>query len=63
MGIYENELNIIFEPFYTTKTGMRGVGLGLAIAKKFIEANGGRIEVGSRIGQGSRFTVNLPLSS
>ena len=61
VGIYESELEKIFEPFYTTKTGMRGVGLGLAIAKKFIEANGGQIEVESRVGQGSTFKVDLPL--
>jgi len=63
VGIYENELEKIFEPFYTTKTGMRGIGLGLAIAKKFILANGGHIEVESRVGKGSKFTVALPLMS
>jgi signal transduction histidine kinase len=62
VGIERTELDRIFEPFYTTKTGRRGVGLGLAIAKKFIEANNGRIEVDSRPGEGSVFTVRLPLS-
>jgi signal transduction histidine kinase len=62
IGMERTELDRIFEPFYTTKTGRRGVGLGLAIAKKLIEANNGRIEVDSRLGSGSRFTVRLPLS-
>jgi signal transduction histidine kinase len=63
IGIEPTELDRIFEPFYTTKTGRRGVGLGLAIAKKFIEANHGRIEVDSRPGHGSLFTVRLPSSA
>ena len=62
-GMEKHELGRIFEPFYTTKTGMRGVGLGLAIARKFVEANGGKIEVESRAGEGSRFTVWVPLDA
>jgi signal transduction histidine kinase len=62
VGMERTELDRIFEPFYTTKTGRRGVGLGLAIAKKFIEANNGRIEVESRPGEGSLFIARLPLS-
>jgi signal transduction histidine kinase len=61
VGIHPNEFERIFEPFYTTKTGMRGVGLGLAIARKFIEANGGRIDVESEVGKGSRFITWIPL--
>jgi signal transduction histidine kinase len=61
-GMEKFELDRIFEPFYTTKTGRRGIGLGLAIAKKFVEANGGRIDVDSRPGEGSLFTVRLPLA-
>ena len=63
IGMHRIEFDRIFEPFYTTKTGRRGIGLGLAIAKKFIEANNGRIEVDSVLGEGSQFTVRLPLSS
>jgi len=62
-GIDRSEIRKIFEPFYTTKSGRRGAGLGLAIAKKFVEANGGRIEVQSRPREGSVFTVKLPLAA
>jgi signal transduction histidine kinase len=63
VGMERVEFDRIFEPFYTTKAGRRGIGLGLAIAKKFIEANNGRIGVDSYPGEGSRFTVRLPLSA
>ncbi len=63
IGMERAEFDRIFEPFYTTKAGRRGIGLGLAIAKKFIEANNGRIEVDSRPGEGSLFTVRLPLAA
>jgi signal transduction histidine kinase len=55
----------IFEPFYRGdgKTSQhRGSGLGLAIVKGFIEANGGRVSVESRLGQGTTFVVELPLA-
>jgi PAS domain S-box-containing protein len=57
-GIKDEDLPRLFEPLFTTKS--RGIGLGLAVSKKFIEANGGSIEVTSQIGQGSTFTVWLP---
>ncbi|MFN0006980.1 MAG: two-component system sensor histidine kinase NtrB [Planctomycetota bacterium] len=60
-GIPENLLTSIFQPFFTTKA--RGTGLGLCIARKNVEAHGGRIEVASRPGKGSRFTIWLPAAS
>jgi two-component system, OmpR family, sensor histidine kinase KdpD len=60
-GIPEQERERIFEPFYRRESGNRGFGLGLAIAKGFIEANGGEIAVESVPGQGSTFVVSFPL--
>lgn len=59
-GIPEDLLPRVFEPYVTTKA--TGVGLGLAIARRIVEAHGGRVLVESRPGEGSRFTVALPLA-
>lgn len=62
-GIEVAELERIFEPFYRgphARSG--GSGLGLAIARGFVEANGGAIDVQSLPGQGTTFTVTLPLA-
>lgn len=56
-GISEDLMKKIFEPLFTTKK--RGIGLGLSITKNLVEANGGRIEIQSKEGQGSMFTVIL----
>ncbi len=58
-GISPENMNKLFEPLFTTKT--RGIGLGLAVSRKLVEANGGRIEVQSEPGKGSTFTVYLPV--
>jgi signal transduction histidine kinase len=58
-GIPAQNLEKIFEPLFTTKP--RGIGLGLAISKRLVEQNGGKIEVVSQLGQGATFTVKLPL--
>ncbi|MBK8419145.1 MAG: GHKL domain-containing protein [Anaerolineales bacterium] len=59
MGISPENMNKLFEPLFTTKT--KGIGLGLAVSRKLIEANGGRIEVQSEAGVGSSFTLYLPI--
>jgi two-component system, OmpR family, sensor histidine kinase KdpD len=62
-GIAAGELERIFEPFYRSPNARgRGSGLGLAIAKGFVEANDGRLWARSLPGQGSTFTVDLPLA-
>jgi two-component system NtrC family sensor kinase len=58
-GISQEEISRVFEPFYTTK--LKGTGLGLAISYGIVERHGGRIEVRSKLGQGSTFTVRLPV--
>jgi PAS domain S-box-containing protein len=58
VGIPPENMEKIFEPLFTTKP--RGIGLGLAVCKKLVEANNGRIEVQSESGQGSTFTIVLP---
>jgi signal transduction histidine kinase len=58
-GIDAEHLANIFRPFFTTKG--QGTGLGLSLAQRIVEAHGGRIEASSTPGQGSQFTVRLPL--
>ncbi|MET0621722.1 MAG: ATP-binding protein [Pyrinomonadaceae bacterium] len=59
-GMDERTRARIFEPFFTTKK--KGTGLGLAIAKQIVEQHGGHIRVESAPGEGTRFTIELPLS-
>lgn len=59
-GIAPNHLNHIFEPFFTTKD--YGTGLGLSICHDIITRHGGQIQVDSVEGQGTTFTITLPLS-
>ena len=67
IGIPEDELPHIFERFYRGETPQRhqisGTGLGLPIARELIEMHGGHITVESREGEGSAFTVWLPLEA
>jgi signal transduction histidine kinase len=58
-GIPEENLQKIFEPLFTTKP--KGIGLGLAISKRLVEQNGGKIEVASQVGKGTTFTVKIPI--
>jgi two-component system sensor kinase FixL len=57
-GIGPQDLNRLFTPFFTTKAG--GMGLGLSICERLVEAAGGHIEVVSAPGGGACFTVHLP---
>ena len=59
-GLDENMLERVFEPFYRGTTGA-GAGLGLAIARGFAAANGGRVWAESRPGQGATFALALPV--
>lgn len=62
MGIKEEDLENIFEPFFTTKEKEQGTGLGLSLCKRLIEANAGKIEVDSKVGKGTTFTIMIPIS-
>ena len=57
-GISKENQSRLFEPFYSTKAE-KGTGLGLYITKKFVEENGGKISVKSKIGKGTTFTLTL----
>jgi signal transduction histidine kinase len=59
-GIPKEDLKNIFEPFFTTKEEGKGVGLGLSVAYGIITKHQGTIEVESKPGQGSAFTIRLP---
>ena len=62
-GIPENVMSKIFDPFFTTKDVGEGTGLGLSIAYKIVQEHGGRIEVKSKVGQGTVFSVFLPVKA
>jgi two-component system, NtrC family, sensor kinase len=59
-GIAPEHVSRVFEPFFTTKDQWSSVGLGLSVAYRIVAEHGGRIEVDSRPGRGSLFTVRLP---
>ncbi len=59
MGIPEENMDKLFNPFFTTKA--KGQGLGLPVCKRLVEAHNGRITVESKPGEGSTFTVKVPL--
>jgi len=65
IGILSNELDKIFDKFYQGKNAVRqsskGTGLGLTLVKHMVEAHGGRVEVKSRVNEGSTFSIILPV--
>ena len=60
-GIPKDKIDTIFEPFFSTK-GSKGTGLGLPVMKKIIEEHGGKVELESVEGEGTTFTITLPIS-
>nr|MBA2672046.1 PAS domain-containing sensor histidine kinase [Gemmatimonadota bacterium] len=51
----------VFEAFYTTKPGVRGIGLGLFVSEGIVRGHRGSLTVASGSGEGTRFTIRLPL--
>ena len=62
MGIDENTMQRIFDPFFTTKELGKGTGLGLSVVYGVMESHKGYIDVESKVGRGSSFTLYLPLA-
>ncbi|MBW2367849.1 MAG: ATP-binding protein [Deltaproteobacteria bacterium] len=60
-GIHESDLKRIFEPFFSTKTKQGGTGLGLSITYGLIQEIGADVSVTSRVGQGTRFIITVPV--
>ena len=58
-GIKPEDLESVFTPFFTTKT--QGTGLGLAICRQLMEQQGGTLMISSRLGEGTRVVINLPV--
>ena len=61
-GIQKKHLKNIFEPFFTTKEEGKGVGLGLSVVYGIVTRHRGTIEVESEPGEGTTFTIHLPLA-
>ncbi len=62
-GISEEHLPLIFNPFFSTKNAGEGTGLGLSVSRRIVEEMGGRIDVSSNVGEGSRFRILIPVSA
>jgi signal transduction histidine kinase len=60
-GMTTETLANLWSPLYTTKA--KGMGFGLAIVKRLVEAHGGSITVESKLGKGSTFTITLPIQT
>jgi PAS domain S-box-containing protein len=58
VGMSPEQLGKLFQPLYTTKA--RGIGLGLVVVKNLTEVNGGTVEVKSKLGEGTTFSITLP---
>ncbi len=60
-GIAQENIDQIFDPFFTTKATGKGTGLGLSIVYAIVKEHGGYIEVASKLGEGTTFSVYLPV--
>jgi two-component system NtrC family sensor kinase len=63
VGIPEEKVDLVFEPFFTTKENQNGSGLGLYVSRSIIRHHGGDISVKSVVGEGSTFSVSVPVEA
>ena len=61
-GMPAHILDKIFQPFFTTKPTGQGTGLGLSLSYDIVKAHGGELKVETKEGEGSVFTIQLPVS-
>jgi len=61
-GIPKSALDKIFQPFFTTKPTGQGTGLGLSLSYDIVKAHGGELQVETKEGEGTTFTIQLPIS-
>ena len=60
IGMSEETIQKIFQPFYTTKDPNKGTGLGMSLSFDIIQQHAGEISVESKVGEGSTLTVSIP---
>jgi len=60
-GIPPEYMDDIFKPFFTTKKAVEGMGLGLTVCENFIKKHNGSISVQSKVGEGTAFSIELPV--
>lgn len=63
MGIGKENINKIFDPFFSTKSADEGTGLGLSISNAIIKRHNGTLEVSSKVNSGSTFVIKLPINN
>jgi two-component system phosphate regulon sensor histidine kinase PhoR len=67
IGIHPDEIGKVFDKFFQGRNALRqsvrGTGLGLTLVKHIVESHGGRIVSESRLGRGSKFSMNFPIKS
>jgi signal transduction histidine kinase len=63
VGIPDDKLGVVFDPFYTTKPPGKGTGLGLNVVYRILTKYRGNISVESKVGEGTTFYLRIPLQS